>query len=85
MIDAAVEAGVKRFIPSDYGSVAENPEAAALDSRKGDCESIVEHLRSKESTGLTWTALITGLFFDLYDKFLQMSFGNKTNIDKTAC
>jgi hypothetical protein len=35
MIDAAVDAGIKRFIPSDYGSVAENPEATALDPRKG--------------------------------------------------
>jgi hypothetical protein len=65
MIDAAVDAGIKRFIPSDYGSVAENPEATALDPRKGDCENVVEYLRSKESYGLTWTAVITGLFFDL--------------------
>jgi hypothetical protein len=73
MIDAAVEAGIKRFIPSDFGSVAENSEATDLDPRKGDCERIIDYLRSKESSGMTWTAVITGLFFDLYVRILASS------------
>jgi hypothetical protein len=67
IIDAAVDAGIKHFIPSDYSSVPSNPQAKALDSRKGDCEAIVDYLRTKESTGLVWTSIITGLFFDLCD------------------
>ncbi|ATY60369.1 isoflavone reductase family [Cordyceps militaris] len=63
MIDAAVQAGVKRFIPTEYGNntcVA----AAELVSLYGDKAKVVEYLRSKESTGLSWTAIHTGQFFD---------------------
>ena len=65
MIDAAVKARVKRFIPSEYSSVAENREASELDFRNRDCEKIVQYLRTKESTGLTWTTVVNGLFFDM--------------------
>ncbi|KAM3516411.1 hypothetical protein NHJ13051_009939 [Beauveria bassiana] len=63
MIDAAVQAGVKRFIPTEYGNntcIA----AAELVSLYGDKAKVVEYLKSKEDTGLSWTAIHTGQFFD---------------------
>ncbi|KFA69603.1 hypothetical protein S40285_07461 [Stachybotrys chlorohalonatus IBT 40285] len=63
MIDAAVEAGVKRFIPSEYGN---NTCAAAsqLCPLYAEKARTMKHLKSKESAGLTWTAVHTGQFFD---------------------
>ncbi|KIW15389.1 hypothetical protein PV08_05435 [Exophiala spinifera] len=64
LIDAAIEAKVKRFLPSEYGVNNTRPSARALcpvfDAKGG----IIDLLKSKESTGLTWTAVPTGLWLD---------------------
>ena len=63
-IDAAVKAGVKRYIPSEFGSNLEVPEiAAAVPVFKAKTD-VLHHLQSKEGQGLTWTAVITGPFLD---------------------
>ena len=63
MIDAAIEAGVKRFIPSEYGN---NTSTAAGDlvSLYADKAKVLAYLKTKESTGLSWTAVHSGQFFD---------------------
>ncbi|KPM45835.1 hypothetical protein AK830_g683 [Neonectria ditissima] len=63
MIEAAVQAGVKRFIPTEYGN---NTCVAAgeLVPLYADKAKVVANLKSQESTGLTWTAIHTGQFFD---------------------
>ena len=66
LIDAAIEAGVKRFLPSEYGVDNTNPAASALSpvfKRKAD---VIEYLKSKEGTGLTWTAVPTGMWLEWY-------------------
>jgi uncharacterized protein YbjT (DUF2867 family) len=66
LIDAAVEAGVKRFLPSEYGVDNTNPAASELSpvfKRKAD---ILEYLKSKQATGLSWTAVPTGMWLDWY-------------------
>jgi len=63
-IDAAVKAGVKRFIPSEFGNKTSEPrnvEAVPVFACK---VAVRDHLISKEHTGLTWTGVINGLFFD---------------------
>jgi hypothetical protein len=65
MVDAAVLAGVRRFIPSHWGSNAENKAVLDLQSRLVAKAEIVEYLRTKESTGLSWTTVIPGFFIDL--------------------
>lgn len=65
-IDAAVASKVKRFIPSEYGgntAIAADPGLEFLSFAK-DKVDIVNHLKSKESEGLSWTAICTGIFFD---------------------
>lgn len=66
MIDAAVEAGVRRFLPSEYGVDNTNPAARELSpvfEKKG---ATIEYLQSEEGSGLEWTAVPTGMWLDWY-------------------
>lgn len=66
MIDAAIKAGVKRFIPSEFGSDTLNEKAMAiLPQYFAGKKQTVDHLKSKEKEGMTWSAFVTGPFFDL--------------------
>ena len=66
MADAAIKAGVKRFVPSEFGIDTRNDKAMAILPQyfKGKAET-VEFLKIKEKQGLTWTAFVTGPFFEL--------------------
>jgi saccharopine dehydrogenase-like NADP-dependent oxidoreductase len=66
IIDAAIKAGVKRFVPSEFGSDTRNEKAMAILPQyfKGKLET-VKYLKGKEKEGLTWTAFVTGPFFEL--------------------
>lgn len=65
IIDTAIKAGVKRFVPSNFGSDPVNEKALLVLPQflKGKRE-IVEYLESKENEGLSWTSFVTGVFFD---------------------
>ncbi|KAI9737815.1 MAG: hypothetical protein M1834_009184 [Cirrosporium novae-zelandiae] len=66
IIDAAVDAGVKRFIPSEYGINTTGPLPPELSIMLGGKVAIQSYLKEKASTnpGFSWTALATGPFFD---------------------
>ncbi|KFY35868.1 hypothetical protein V494_05520 [Pseudogymnoascus sp. VKM F-4513 (FW-928)] len=64
IIDAAVKAGVKRFIPSEYGSNSKNEKATALIPFFGLKAQINAHLKEQEAKGLTWTGIAAGPMFD---------------------
>ena len=66
MIDAAVKAGVRRFVPSEFGSDTRNEPGYRILPQyfAGKCET-VDYLKGKEQEGLTWTAFVTGPFFEL--------------------
>lgn len=63
MIDAAVQAGIKRFIPSEYGN---NTCDGAADQVPlyADKAKVIAKLKASQGTGLTWTAIHAGQFFD---------------------
>lgn len=61
-IDAAVEAGVKRFVASEYGLNNANPKARALNSVFDDKGRVQEYLREKEREGLTWSSVSCGMW-----------------------
>ncbi|KAM0713470.1 hypothetical protein Q7P37_010432 [Cladosporium fusiforme] len=64
LIDAAVQAGVKRFLPSEYGVDNTNSKARELSpvfDMKGE---VIEYLREKEGEGLEWTAVPTGMWLE---------------------
>lgn len=64
IIDAAVAAGVKRFIPSEYGCDTTNPQVAKLPVF-ADKISVQEHLKiASQSSGLSYSLLSTGAFLD---------------------
>lgn len=66
VIDAAVKAGVKRFIPAEFGGDTSNPATHEVLPAFAAKVEVIDYLRSKESSGLTWTGILTGPFFDWY-------------------
>ncbi|GME30392.1 NmrA-like protein [Neofusicoccum parvum] len=63
IIDAAIAAGVKRFIPSEFGSNTSSADVVSLVPFLGGKAKVVEYLKTKESS-ISWSGLITGPFFD---------------------
>ena len=64
LIDAAVAAGVKRIIPSEFGSDTRNPKARQLPVFR-DKIATQEYLEKKvKESDLTYTLILTGAFFD---------------------
>ena len=64
MINAASRAGVKRFVPSIWGNpaVGSLPEIApAMSEHKN---GMLGNLKGKQATGMTWTSVVCGPFFD---------------------
>lgn len=67
IINAALRAGVKYFVPSEFGHDTRNEQAAELlpPFLVTQKRQIVEYLQSKEIEGLKWTAFVTGPFFEM--------------------
>ncbi|KAI8934789.1 hypothetical protein NX059_008474 [Plenodomus lindquistii] len=63
LIDAAIEAGVQRFIPSEFGSNTLNKRVLEIAPILEAKVATVNYLKSKESQ-ISWTSVITGGFFD---------------------
>ncbi|KAK5123525.1 hypothetical protein LTR85_002563 [Meristemomyces frigidus] len=65
LIDAAVDAGVKRFFPSEWGFDNADPKAQELCPPVFGAKSKVkEYLRSRESAEFSWTAVATSIWTD---------------------
>ncbi|ETN46653.1 uncharacterized protein HMPREF1541_00839 [Cyphellophora europaea CBS 101466] len=64
LIDAAVQAGVKRFLPSELSmssTTAAFRELVPVFQWKWE---VLEYLKAKEKEGLSWTGIATGPFID---------------------
>lgn len=81
LIDAAVAAGVNRFIPSEYGCCTTSPKVEAL-PLYSSMFKIKQYVREKaKSTNLTWTVLTCGAFLDsLIDGPILDLANHKTNL-----
>ncbi|KAI1746078.1 NAD(P)-binding protein [Xylaria scruposa] len=64
IIDAAVAAKVRRFIPSDFGSDSSVEDEEHLTVWLKSKQEAVRYLRTKEADGLSWTSLCTGPWVD---------------------
>ncbi|KAL9113792.1 MAG: hypothetical protein Q9227_002237 [Pyrenula ochraceoflavens] len=69
LADAAAQAGVKRFIPADFGSCdsesARAREYVDLYNKKKEVrDHLVRLCGSPEGNGMSWTSLVCGHFFD---------------------
>ncbi|KAK9311595.1 isoflavone reductase [Lipomyces starkeyi] len=62
-VDAAVAANVKRFIPSEFGGDTSLPGVVDFATFAIEKQKIVTYLKSKQTEGLSWTAICTGAFF----------------------
>jgi hypothetical protein len=67
LVEAAAQAGVRRFIPSDFGSNTVHPKAAALPAY-ADKVAVQRALQEKAAAaqpgGLSYTVVLTGPFLD---------------------
>ncbi|KAJ5184059.1 oxidoreductase CipA [Penicillium capsulatum] len=83
LVDAALVAGVRRYLPSEFGSDTANPLTSKLPVF-GDKIAVVKRLNelTSQHTDFSYTALITGPFFDwgLQQKFLLNLAGPTTSI-----
>lgn len=64
-VDAAAAAGVKRIILPQWGAPGSNAKVAAASPLFAAKGNLINHAREKEGTGLTWTAVACGIFFDM--------------------
>ncbi|KAI1136414.1 NAD(P)-binding protein [Hypoxylon sp. FL0543] len=69
LIEASVKAGVKRYIPSEFGSDTLNPKTAALPGYKEKIDSQKAVKKAAAESGLTYTFILTGPFLDWGVKF----------------
>ena len=74
VIDAAVEAGVKRFLPSEYGVDTSRPEIYECLPPAIMKQQVVDYLKTKEKDGLSWTAICVGAWFDWVRRFSFSSY-----------
>lgn len=63
LVDAAIAAGVRLFLPSEFGPPSRDERFAALHPALPPKVATVEYLRSNESY-ISWSAIVTGAFFD---------------------
>jgi len=83
IVDAAVKAGVKRFIPSEFGvntqSLEDSPGLKAILKAKIETAEYLKEVAAS-TPGFSWTGISTGLFFDWGLKVGSLGFNipNKT-------
>ncbi|KAK9366314.1 hypothetical protein V1509DRAFT_295983 [Lipomyces kononenkoae] len=79
-VDAAIRAGVKRFLPSEFSASSQDKVVLQLLPLFGVKTELIEYLKSKESEGLTWTGVATSALLDwgLANGFLEFDIANRT-------
>lgn len=81
IVDAAIAAGVKRFIPSEFGSNTLDPKVNARVPIFAPKIAAVDYLKTKEDS-ISWSALINGPFFDWALKVGFLGFNAQTKTAK---
>lgn len=66
VIDAAIEAGVKRFVPSEYGFDNADPKSIALSPIFKIKSEVASYLQQKadENSSFSWTGAATGIWLE---------------------
>ncbi|EHK48778.1 hypothetical protein TRIATDRAFT_53406 [Trichoderma atroviride IMI 206040] len=80
LIDAAISAGVKRFLPSEFSASSQNASVLQLLPLFGQKTELIEYLKTKQSADFSWTGIATSLLFDwgLANGFLEYDIATKT-------
>lgn len=66
LIDAAVAAGVSRFIPSEFSAESQNDAVLALLPLFGQKKEVIDYLKTKEND-ISWTGIACSGLFDWVD------------------
>ncbi|KAF1972035.1 hypothetical protein BU23DRAFT_590354 [Bimuria novae-zelandiae CBS 107.79] len=82
LIDAAIAAGVQRFIPSEFGPNTRNPKVVDVVPSLPAKVQVAEYLMSKESS-MSWSILIT-MNFDLSAKSVTFVDGGGNPVTMTT-
>ena len=64
VVEAAVKAGVKRFIPAEFSSNTMSEAVRDLVPLFEQKKEVLDQLKTKEPQGLTWTGIAVGGLFD---------------------
>ena len=83
IIDAAVAAGVKRYVPSEFGLNNTDPRAAALSPVFREKGEVQRYLKSLQSDTFTWTSFACGMWlkWSIENSFLGIDYpGQKFTI-----
>ncbi|PGH14486.1 hypothetical protein AJ79_02979 [Helicocarpus griseus UAMH5409] len=80
-VDAAIAAGVKVFIPSEYGSDTKNPEVLKIAPVLAGKRTLVEYLETQQDK-ISWMVVIAGPFADwgIQNEFLQYDIPSKSAV-----
>jgi putative NADH-flavin reductase len=70
IVDAAISAGVKRFIPSEFSASSQNDTVIQLLPLFGQKKELIEYLKTKEANGFNWTGIATSGLLDWVSIFL---------------
>lgn len=85
-VNAAADAGVKWFLPSEFGGNTDNEELVKVTPFNESKVAVWKMLQEKESTGMSWTSFVTGPLFDFCMPigFLGIDIGKReaTYLDK---
>jgi hypothetical protein len=75
-IDAAARAGVKRYLPSEFGANTTTEEGQRVCFLFGSKVQAVTYLRQKasENPNFSWSAVVTGPFFGMGHPFVAFPF-----------
>lgn len=64
LVDTAIKAGVKRFLPSEFSASTQNTAVLQLLPLFGQKAELIEYLKAKQSADFSWTGIATSLLFD---------------------
>jgi NmrA-like family len=64
IIDAAIKAGVKKFLPLEFSTNTLSDTVQQLVPVFNGNKDVIDYLKSKEDGAMTWTAIACGLLFD---------------------
>ncbi|TFB02992.1 Isoflavone reductase-like protein [Trichoderma ghanense] len=80
LVDAAIGAGVKRFLPSEFSSSSQDAAVLQLLPLFSQKSELIEYLKTQQSAEFSWTGIATSLLFDwgLRNGFLEYDLANKT-------
>ncbi|RHZ46911.1 aromatic alcohol reductase [Aspergillus thermomutatus] len=80
LVDAAVRAGVQRFLPSEFSASSQDEAVLHLLPLFEQKKELIEYLKTKETEGLSWTGIATAMLLDwgMENGFLEFDIANRT-------